>query len=118
MRYPYYCSQCDAETEIVKSMDEIDRVEKCECGHPMARKISEKISFKNEKVADNQTYFHPTLGCVVNSNSQVQRIAKERGFIELGNESPDSVVSQKSDGYSLSDRDYHDVIGIGDVRGG
>ena len=117
MRYPYYCSQCDAETEIIKPLEEIDRVETCKCGHDMARKISEKVSFRNEKVADNQTYFHPTLGCVVNSNSEAQRIAREKGAIELGNESPESVVSQKSDGYSLSDQEYHDVIGIGDVRG-
>jgi Zn ribbon nucleic-acid-binding protein len=117
MRYPYYCSQCDAECEIIKSLDEIDRVEKCECGHAMARKISGQIGFKNEKVSENQTYFHPGLGCMVNSNSQAQRIAREHGFVEVGNDKQDG-LQPKTDGYNLSDRDYHDVFSVGDIKGG
>jgi Zn ribbon nucleic-acid-binding protein len=117
MRYPYFCTQCDAEYEIVKSLDDIDRVENCDCGHAMSRKISPKIMFKNEKVAENQTYFHPALGCMVNSNTQAQRIAKERGLVEIGNDKQDA-LRPKNENYSLSDRDYHDVIGIGEVKGG
>jgi len=83
----------------------------------MARKISNKIGFKNEKVSENQTYFHPGLGCMVNSNSQAQRIAKERGFVEIGNDKQDA-VRPKTQGYSLSDNEYHEVIGIGEVKGG
>ena len=117
MRYPYYCSQCDTECEIIKSLDDIDRVETCECGHKMARKISDKIGFKNEKVSENQSFFHPALGCVVNSNSQAQKIARERGLVEVGNDKMESLRPKESR-YDLSDRDYHDVIGIGEVKGG
>jgi len=117
VRYPYFCSQCDCETEIEKSLEEIDRVETCECGHPMARMISEKISFKNEKLADNQSFFHPALGCVVNSNSHAQKIARERGLIEIGDEKQDN-LTPKNENYELSRRDVDDVFGIGELRGG
>lgn len=117
MRYPYYCSKCDLEVEIIKALADADNPEECDCGHVMARRISQHIGFKNEKVSENQTYFHPGLGCVVNSNSQAQRLAKERGFIEVGSDTQNSLrPTPKS--YDLSDRDYHDVIGIGSVRGG
>jgi len=117
MRYPYYCSQCDVEREITKPLAEADKVELCDCGHTMARMISEHISFKNEKVSENQTFFHPALGCVVNSNSEARRIAKERGFVEVGNDKQDG-LQPKKENYNLSQREFHDVFSVGEVRGG
>ena len=117
MRYPYYCVKCDSETEIEKSLAQIDRAEACACGHTMARMISEKIAFQGEKVGENQTYWHPALGCEVNSDAQARRIAKERGMIEIGNDSQDG-LAPKTQSYELTRRDIDDVFGIGEVRGG
>lgn len=117
MRYPYYCSQCDIETEVIKPLADIDMIEHCECGHAMARKISEKISFKNEKVSENQTFYHPALGRMVNSNAHAQKIAKEKGFVEVGNDTQDCLQPEDKS-YDLSHREFHDVFGVGELRGG
>ena len=117
MRYPYLCVECDRETEVEKSLEHIDRPETCVCGHRMNRMISEKISFQGEKVAENQTYFHPALGVEVNSDAQARQIAKQRGMIEIGNDSQDH-LAPKTQSYELTRRDIDDVFGIGEVRGG
>ena len=116
MRYPYFCVKCDIETEIEKPLAEIDRPEECECGQTMARMISEKVSFQGEKVAENQSYFHPSLGCEVRSDAHARQIAKSKGLVEVGNESMDH-LRPESKKYELSRQDYDDVIGIGEVRG-
>lgn len=117
MRYPYYCVKCDIETEVEKPLAEIDRREECNCGHPMARCISEHVSFKGEKVEDNQTYFHPALGCEVRSQSHARQIAKSRGLVEVGNESQEH-LRPKEEKYELTHNDVVDVLGVGAVRGG
>ncbi len=117
MRYPYYCVKCDSTTEVEKPLADIDRREECDCGQIMARCISEKISFKGEKVEDNQTYWHPSLGCEVRSESHAKQIAKNRGLIEVGTESMDH-LRPETKSYELTRRDIDDVFGIGEVRGG
>jgi len=118
MLYEYYCAHCNSDWEISKKLVEIDRPEFCDdCHETLARKISDKISFSGHKVDDNQTYFNHALGCEVRSESHAKRIAKERGFVELGNDKPPPDNPRQKE-YSLSDADYHDTIGIGAIRGG
>ena len=117
MQYPYFCIKCDSEQEITKSNSDIDRVEICSCGQTMARMISEKISFQGEKVSENQTYYHPALGCEVRSDAHARQLAKNKGMIEIGNESQDHLVPKKEK-YELTRRDVDDVFGIGKIRGG
>ncbi len=117
MRYPYFCVQCDIESEIEKPFSDLDKVEICNCGQKMARMISEKLSFQGEKVAENQSYFHPGLGCEVRSDAHAKQIAKTKGLVEIGNDSQEHLTPKKQK-YELSRRDIDDVFGIGEVRGG
>jgi hypothetical protein len=85
MIYPYEC-ECGFKTEVIKSVKECDNLEKCyECDKIMKRVISNKIHFMNEKV--EQAEWNPGLGCVVKNKAHKEQIIKERGLIEMGNES-------------------------------
>jgi hypothetical protein len=83
----------------------------------MHRQISARISFRGEKADSNEAFFSHALGQVVRNEKHQREIAKQRGLVEVGNEktSVDSQKPQPKD-YSLSDRDYHDVMGAGEVR--
>jgi hypothetical protein len=116
VRYPYFCFKCNEETEVEKPLSDLNRPEICDCGQKMARMISEKVSFKGEKVGENQSYYHPALGCEVRSEAHARQIAKSKGLVEVGNESQDH-LRPKTASYELTRRDIDDVFGIGEVRG-
>lgn len=90
--YPYECPACGIEFDIVKSFSDIDNVEKCiNCDTLLdsaCRRIG-RVYFTGEKPFDS--YFCPGLGCVVNSREHRTRLAKDRGFEEIGNENVDHV---------------------------
>jgi hypothetical protein len=88
MVYVYKCSHCNKETDIIKSVTEIDRLEKCECGHIMdkdERTISFRGIFQGEKDWD-KAEFNKGLGCITKNAKHRRQICKERGLEELGNE--------------------------------
>lgn len=117
MIYTYYCGDCKSTTEIQKPMVDINRPEYCHaCECIMSRQLSAKIGFRGEKVSENQTYFNHALGCEVRNDKHAREIAKSRGLIEVGNESQNHIKPRESK-YDLTDRDYHDVMGAGEVRG-
>lgn len=116
MIYEYYCHDCQYLTDVEKKAAEIDRLEYCaECGEEMQRQLSASVSFSGEKAEGNEAYFNHALGCVVKGDKHAREIAKSRGLVEVGNESQD-FLTPKQESYELSQRDYHDVMGVGELR--
>jgi hypothetical protein len=99
--YPYQCPEGHS-FEVIKSLAEIDREERCHCGEIAARHIG---LFALDKTAASswQPTWNPGLGQVVKSKAHAERIAKEKGFIEVGNEKPEAIHrhfdKQREDAY-------------------
>lgn len=85
MRYPYKCPGCNKETDIIKSVKEIDNKEACSyCDTIMTRLVVGGVGFTGEKVEDAE--FNPGLGCVTKNKKHRAEIAKSMGLVEVGNE--------------------------------
>lgn len=115
--YPYKC-KCGHSFETWARMSEIDSIEP-ECPKcynkltPNERLISGKISFSNEKVEDAS--YCQALGCVVKNNRHRAQIAKSRGLVEIGNETPETIHKHFEAERSQRDEKqkaerYHDVM--------
>lgn len=90
MLYPYQCPKCGHSEHIVKVLADIDREEKCpKCAEIMNRYI-EKVSFYGANDWDT-AHYSPALGKVVKSHAELRRIAKQKGWEEVGNEDPDKI---------------------------
>lgn len=88
MIYPYECPECKHTFEVIKPVAEIDFVERCEaCGMEAERKIAKNQYFYGADDWDNAEY-NPGLGQVVKNRKHREQIAKQKGFIEVGNEDP------------------------------
>lgn len=118
MLYEYFCTECNKLTEIEKSLAELDRLEFCvSCDVEMKRQISKHIGFKDEKAESNEAFFSHALGQVVRNGKHQRELARERGLVEVGNEKSSlDLQKPQSKDYTLSDRDYHEVMGAGDIR--
>lgn len=89
MIYPYRCDACNHTWEVIKRVAEIDAQERCpSCNQLGIRYIASRQSFSGEKVED--AYYCPALGTIVKSKSHRNRLAKDRGLIEVGNDDPPS----------------------------
>lgn len=85
MIYEYSCPDCASKAEVTKPISEYNTEEICACGTVMNKLLSAGY-FKGEKVENS--FFSNSLGLVVSGESQEQKIAKDRGLIEVGNENP------------------------------
>jgi putative FmdB family regulatory protein len=84
MRYPYRCSDCSFEFDVVKSLKDIDQVEHCEKCGAVANRFIARTHFYGARVEDAE--FNPGLGCVVKNRKHRESIARDRGLVEVGNE--------------------------------
>lgn len=92
MIYCYRCTNADCATEfeVIKSVAEIDRPEKCEkCGLPAGRYIG-RTHFYGASDWDKAEW-NPGLGMVTRNARHRKDEAKARGMEEIGNESPDKM---------------------------
>lgn len=89
MIYEYECDACRKRWDVWKPVAEFNTLETCECGGPGRRRITGGAGFIGAKVED--AAWHPALGQVVRNTSHARALAKERGMIEVGNESPDKI---------------------------
>lgn len=89
MIYPYRCDACGHTWEVIKRVAEIDNAESCPtCSCLGVRFIASRQTFYNEKVED--AYYCPALGTIVKNKAHRNKIAKDRGLIEIGNDDPPS----------------------------
>lgn len=88
MVYGYTCPKCNQTSEIIKPVADYDRVEQCNvCSTVMIRDFApKKMHLFNTKV--QESYMHHGLGQVVRGDNHARQLAKERGWIEIGNENP------------------------------
>lgn len=91
MIYPYQCTSCRHEFEVIKSVRDIESPENCPvCDIISIRTIARSQSFFGATDWDTRHYNH-ALGMVVRSNKEAQKIARERGLVEIGNENVDKI---------------------------
>jgi putative FmdB family regulatory protein len=92
MIYEYRCDICNTKREIWKPAAEFDKPESCECGANLTRLITGGAGFLGEKVEHAE--YNPGLGCIVKNRREREEIAKRKGLIEIGNESPNKLHSE------------------------
>ena len=96
MIYPYNCSRCGNEFEIIKSVKQIDDDERCpNCDTIADRFISQHQSFSGASDWDTGHY-NPAIGKYVKSNSEARKIARSMGMEEVGTE-PVEKIHKKFD---------------------
>ena len=92
MRYPYECPKCETEFDVIKSHRDIDAIEVCPQCECLCDKTSRRIApgyFMGEKVEDAS--YDPAFGMIIKNSTHRKKIAKERGLIEVGTESPEKI---------------------------
>jgi putative FmdB family regulatory protein len=96
MIYPHECSVCKKEFEVIKPLEDFDKSEYCpECGMIGIRVIAKRQAFYGASDWDTRHY-NQALGMVVKSNKEAQKLARERGWVEIGNE-PVEKIHKKFD---------------------
>lgn len=106
--YEYECCDCNTKVDIIKSIREFERQERCKlCGALMTRCFSARIQFTNTAVQELQ--FNPALGRAVTRREMAQ-IAKDKGWVEVGNEKVEKHVAPKEIEYPTFTNDDIDAI--------
>lgn len=120
MIYPYNCSICENQTEIIKSVHDIDVEEKCDvCGNIMDRQISQFQAIDKTAAADwNASAYNPAFGKHV-TPQQAKREAKKKGWTEIGTEPPEKIEKHFADQRAAKKKaDMAKInLDIGEVRG-
>lgn len=92
MTYEYLCERCDRRFDVVKSVKEIDRSERCDsCEGIAKRQFSFRVHILGASVQHAE--YNPAFGCVVKDKYHRAELAKRRGLVEIGNDfsSPDKI---------------------------
>jgi hypothetical protein len=91
----YSCALCDVTTTVTKRIADIDREERCpHCAATMCREV-QAVNFTGHRNWDC-TPHDPVFGCRIESHAHRKRLAKERGMIEIGNETVDKMEKHNS----------------------
>ncbi len=87
--YEYGCKS-GHQWDVIKTVSAIDDPELCpDCRATGDRRIS-RTNFTGASDWNNQTY-NPALGCYTKSTADARKIAKSRGYEEIGTEKPESI---------------------------
>jgi hypothetical protein len=88
--YPYECDQGHS-WEVAKPLSAIDAEERCSlCGVVGGRTIG-LVAIDKTAASSWQPTWNPGLGQVVKSKAHAQRIAKEKGLLEVGTEKVENI---------------------------
>lgn len=89
MKYSYHCVKCGSDHDIDKDMDFATREEICpDCSITMDRVYKPMMIMKT---GVQHAEYNPAFGCVVKNSKHRAELAKQRGMIEVGNESPEAI---------------------------
>ncbi|HRZ15365.1 MAG TPA: hypothetical protein P5110_07650 [Candidatus Omnitrophota bacterium] len=91
MIYPYRCSKCGKEFEVVKGHEHSGDPESCECGAYGVRIFTPPVISEKCKIGGFKEYFNHGLGVPISSPGEAEAIAKSRDLIEVGNEKPATI---------------------------
>jgi putative FmdB family regulatory protein len=93
MTYEYTCQVCDHEFDVIKTVAEMEREERCpECESYSKRAfVPRRIFLSGTKVQHAE--WNPAFGCVVKNDYHRSELAKEKGVVEIGNDykSPETI---------------------------
>ncbi len=91
MVYDYLCHGCGETYEVIKSVRFFDAEEHCpKSGTTMARQFAPGfIYLSGTKVQEAE--YNPGLGCITKNKQHVKEICKQRGLVEVGNTSPETL---------------------------
>lgn len=90
MIYPYRCLKCFHSFDVVKPVAEVNKPEECpECGAETERLFTARIHIVGAAVQHAE--YNPGLGCVVQNKNHRAEIAKQKGLVEVGNESTNTL---------------------------
>ena len=98
--YEFFCKRCNAIDEVVRPMSESNVAYLCpECGENTQRRYTTpQVITQGEQIP----YVHPAFGTIMTDN-QAKEEAKRRGWVEVGNESLDSIEPPKRESYDSHD---------------
>ena len=92
MIYPYICSVCGNEFEVIKSVKDIDEPEFCAvCENPGIRTISPLVSFRGISDWNFEPEYDPAFGTMIKSPAHRRKLAKAKGWEEVGTEPVDKI---------------------------
>lgn len=96
MIYPYQCQTCSHKFDVIKPHALLDERETCDqCGSQDTKRYL--VPSRLNDIAAEDAYWSHALGQVVKDTRQARRLAKERGMIEIGNESLESIKKHTDD---------------------
>lgn len=84
--YCWRCESCGAGREVVRSVAECMRPEKCECGAPMGRELT--APHVRPDIAPYQAVAGDSAGKWISSRREHQEFLKRNNLIEVGTEKP------------------------------
>lgn len=94
--YRYKCPGCSDEFEIIKRIAQADDLESCPfckipgiTGH---HRMLGALTFMGEK--PEEAFYAPALGKMVSGKTEMRRIAKDKGMIEVGTENVDRTIDR------------------------
>lgn len=91
--YHYKCPKCGHDQDVVKTVSMLDDLETCEnCKFNQLEgkhRILGVVQFYGEK--PEEPFYSIPLGKMVSGKTQMRKLAKERGMIEVGNENVDKL---------------------------
>lgn len=87
MIYAYECEHCDRRFDVIKSIEDYNREERCACGQ-----VANKLFITNRPIIDHtQPEYYASLGQVVKNKHHRSELIKQKGLIEIGSENPNKM---------------------------
>jgi putative FmdB family regulatory protein len=100
MIYDYRCYGCEKDVEVIKPMSECSRRETCpDCLKELSRLY--RLGHSQKVLKTDFPYFHHGLGHWVDGDRHGQKIAKQRGLIEVGNERQETFLKPHREEYTF-----------------
>ena len=93
--YPYKCKTCTNTFDVYKFIADLDRKETCpKCESYWTERYIAKVTFYGASDWD-QAKYDPAFGKVIRNAKHREREAKQRGWIEVGNEPVDNLIKMQ-----------------------
>jgi len=89
--YPFRCTKCEHEFDIVESIKEYSGKATCpKCGYETTERLwSADIYFSGTSVQNAE--YNPAFGGIVKNKKHRDELAKRHGLVEIGNEKPETI---------------------------
>lgn len=105
--YEYHCQNCNTSFAEFSTKIKTGPVT-CSCGNMADRKVSSfsfKMGSKKARIKDGfKEGYNPALGTYVKSKKHYERLLKQKGLVEIGNEKPKPDNGRKQrEGLSVED---------------